>query len=72
MIARVPMSNRHISKKNRSRDEMDHLMIECMSQKLEMSVLMSTIFVPSATINATAVLLIIKNDENQFQFLIIL
>ena len=47
-------------------------MIECMSQKLEMSVLMSTIFVPSATINATAVLPIIKNDENKFQFLIIL
>ena len=45
-------------------------MIECMSQKLEMSVQMSTIFVLSATINATVINVIIKNDENQFHFLI--
>ena len=45
-------------------------MIECMSQKLEMSIQMSTIFVLSATINATDIAMIIKNDENQFHFLI--
>ena len=48
----------------------DHLMIECMSQKLEMSIQMSTIFVLSAMINATDIAMIIKNDENQFHFLI--
>ena len=46
----------------------DNLMIECMSKKLEMSVLMSTIFVMSTTINAAALSIIIKKDENLFLF----